>query len=1523
MIEMLIASVTEESQYAESRAPLDNLTNYITKKVLTDINALKGINKQEYDQIYYLSPAYQNEVKANLMAGKMNLGAFALSNSHHSLAQAVHLKFKEKLKVVSKYELTDLDKIEDNAPLYHEKTKEGKSKGIFVLISDWLSAMVNAHVDVAKDPYINRLNVRKLTLNTVNLLLRTGKGESTFYFMSQPILVDLANEYDKYSGSYGVNKTKSSIENTIIDNVFKKYVEKYDKEYTKELFDDSDGTLAQKAFDIDFLRNQMDEKTEHNSEWYKNQLEILKVYIELQPAARALSECVNVSQIDTKKFGNNFALQQKFLLKMYNFFANKTMFANAKDIISETFLKDKLIYGLLESRKQFSGMLLRTTPEFENLRASIYSYINDVAYLDEKTINNVTNMMEASYKTKIMMSIYERQNPGINKLDWIKTLLYDGNRNGVKNESVPTRFAKFKKAVYSGKYPDLLSSDGSLNNSLLENFYEQAITSKDDIVLPRKLIFTKNHTDDEHLDDHIIRAWEELLDHSAPEVRKLAEDLIYWSMFTSGDGFGKNNLFKYVPHSWRIANGYYDEISKLEKNPENLSQMIDIDSVFLNLWWNDQVIPPIEFQEPSFNEDGTVTMVAKKGMNVKYFQSKGDFLRVLANKKRVRVPKSIDLDVPEVINKSPFAVKQFRPFIKLNLGQKNNPNSTFVYKLIGYRTTENSIKGVYIFYHKRGYNYKGGVLIEPSYESNGVKANISLLVRDSSIPSNLEGLDMSNVTIYKNTFLEPNAVTDYTGDLLDYITGKIDKLKKSKTTYRNGIQYAEKSYTKDTATDNPEVDFAFTDNAEAYTFVHGLERDKYDFPNKTTPKINVGIGKNRQNQAVIRTDKNGNINSNAYGIIVKKYQKDEFGKFVKGEGQFKDNADDFELFKMLNKHSFDRLQQSENQAKVFPPKIATGKAALPLSFAKWLQKELADRFSLYYDITKNKTKGYSGYGLSRSELNKGFVQKSEDVTLNDRVYKFEDTGHTYEFQDGTVIATDFELNEQQKDALKALEDFYNNPEQTTFVLKGYAGTGKTSIMKVFDNWLTDEKHNVTPLYAALTHKANKVTQRNNPNADTTTVAAMLKMKPKNQFGVVSRENVEFQDSNDFDPVRNVIIIDECSMIKDANFDIIKRVARNRKLKIIFMGDPKQLRPPKQNNISKSFENVDASVELTKVERTGDNAILKEATAIRNNGNLSYKTEFNDKQQGVAYYNKNTKNDTDKLLSVLRNIVKSEAFNNPSYFKILAYTNYAVSVYNTNIRKIKYGENVAPFVKGEALFSYKTKYENETVTIRNSEDYVITSDVVETERAFVIPEVIISNDILKSKLQDKLNRYNITLDFTKPEMVKQYSFSVSEANTIGEKKEHAVILLDPKNTTINNIISCVISLLNEQVKNNEQLDSVLKKFVSSFETAIDIRNEEGYIMKDKLFDYGYAITIDKSQGSTYSKVFVDGTTLEADYIADDVEKVKQYQYVAISRAQNQVHYLTTHEVNNEQNTNTENSSTLTKLVKEGKEIQKLC
>lgn len=180
----------------------------------------------------------------------------------------------------------------------------------------------------------------------------------------------------------------------------------------------------------------------------------------------------------------------------------------------------------------------------------------------------------------------------------------------------------------------------------------------------------------------------------------------------------------------------------------------------------------------------------------------------------------------------------------------------------------------------------------------------------------------------------------------------------------NGVTISTTGYRKGDPQKNPNIDYVFTENAEAYAYSVGIDLSSsgVSFPYEGTPKINVS-DVNGTNQAGIRTDAKGNVSPNAYGIIVKKYQQNKQGKFVAAEGQFQDTKEDFDLFTSLNTNFFDRLSSSSNIKKVFPSQMGLGKAALPLRFAEWLQEQLLERYNITSNIRENQRAGYDGYGL--------------------------------------------------------------------------------------------------------------------------------------------------------------------------------------------------------------------------------------------------------------------------------------------------------------------------------------------------------------------------------------------------------------------------------------------------------------------------------------------------------------------------------------------------------------------------------
>ena len=54
---------------------------------------------------------------------------------------------------------------------------------------------------------------------------------------------------------------------------------------------------------------------------------------------------------------------------------------------------------------------------------------------------------------------------------------------------------------------------------------------------------------------------------------------------------------------------------------------------------------------------------------------------------------------------------------------------------------------------------------------------------------------------------------------------------------------------------------------------------------------------------------------------------------------------------------------------------------------------------------------------------------------------------------------EFELKPQQVKAFAGLQNFVEKSSDKIFILKGYAGTGKTTLMSGFIKWLNENKIN--------------------------------------------------------------------------------------------------------------------------------------------------------------------------------------------------------------------------------------------------------------------------------------------------------------------------------------------------------------------------------------------------------------------------------------------------------------------------------
>ena len=253
----------------------------------------------------------------------------------------------------------------------------------------------------------------------------------------------------------------------------------------------------------------------------------------------------------------------------------------------------------------------------------------------------------------------------------------------------------------------------------------------------------------------------------------------------------------------------------------------------------------------------------------------------------------------------------------------------------------------------------------------------------------------------------------------------IKELRKSQPKSR--ISLSTEGYRKGDPQRHPDVDYVFTENAEAYIASHSFpleEEPDIVFPNQGKTKLNVS-DVSGTNQAGIRTDNKGNISLNAYGIVVKKYQQDANGRFVAKEGQFQDTDEDFNLFVGLNEDMFKRLSESSNKKIVFPTQMGLGKAALPKRFAEWLQSELSTRFGINSTIEKNQRADYDGYGLKLNSISMTSSVEEVGNTLDEALSSSFDTPRITSVEEQQKVDLLFDPK-TRRDRVTLIARFFSN-----------------------------------------------------------------------------------------------------------------------------------------------------------------------------------------------------------------------------------------------------------------------------------------------------------------------------------------------------------------------------------------------------------------------------------------------------------------------------------------------------------------
>lgn len=552
--------LTDFTNIAETRASIDTLTKILQKQILPIVQPK---NTVEVNPMYELAPSFQLSRKTEYTGGKAGIAPFALNSTNHALTQFTHLCIN--YSNANRYNLGQLDQV------YGEDDQR---------IMDWLSALINAHVDVAKDPYIMALNVNSITYNMTSLLIRGGKGENTFYFLAQPALRRFTKEMLESKGIIGAekgiterDKLKSiakeymtSLRETIVslddsDSNKAKYAQYYNSlasEYSLQSIDGYDAVEVNynDVFDKKVASEALKKPKEVNGLY--QQVISIRAYQDLSSDTEVLSNLVQLSQIDTKKFGNTLPLQLNFKRRLNRYIDNyqSRFYINGADNIekpinyylSSTFLKQKLDAGINTPRILLSGQVIEATKGYKTIFNAVCDFFLGNSS-DKNTVAELSKILTTSLRTKAVVNAVEDFN--ISDKKFLNML------RGPK--SIAKRLTQIKNDLRKRNDLPAIAFNGHIKNELLNYLQEYAsdgTNQKYDRIVTADNALTNTAT----YENRLLSAYQDLLDCEDEGIRKFANRLGVYAYLTSFDNRSTDSFFDVITTAWKKQKGYSDAI---------------------------------------------------------------------------------------------------------------------------------------------------------------------------------------------------------------------------------------------------------------------------------------------------------------------------------------------------------------------------------------------------------------------------------------------------------------------------------------------------------------------------------------------------------------------------------------------------------------------------------------------------------------------------------------------------------------------------------------------------------------------------------------------------------------------------------------------------------------------------------------------------------------------------------------------------------------------------------------------------
>lgn len=431
------------------------------------------------------------------------------------------------------------------------------------------------------------------------------------------------------------------------------------------------------------------------------------------------------------------------------------------------------------------------------------------------------------------------------------------------------------------------------------------------------------------------------------------------------------------------------------------------------------------------------------------------------------------------------------------------------------------------------------------------------------------------------------------------------------------------------------------------------------------------------------------------------------------------------------------------------------------------------------------------------------------------------------------------LTQSQYLVLQKLQEFQTSKEHNTIIINGSAGTGKTYLLKLFSDYLTET--NIPFQVCTPTGRAAQVLRSKgvkDPHTIHSNIYTQDRIEEEESKGDLI---YHFTLRSNSDSNNTIYLIDEASMISDNfNEDEILRFGSGKLLsdllsyisptksngrKIIFFGDNNQLPPVNSSNspaLDKDyleelpFDLKVLELKLTEVVRQSEEStIIHNANAIKSNIENQYFGSIQLKYKKQDF----TKIETSEIIKDYCLKYNKD----PQGSVIIAYTNAAVRDYNYAIREnIFYNPGILEFGDRVVVAKNNSKY-----GLLNGEMGIIKQVSPSSERV-VVP-------LRKETEPQELNFRRVVIEFT---------------NELGQAYDVNALILE------NVLVSPKPGI------SRKELRALVADFTNR-NKGVKRHSKEFYelLQSDPYFNcliikYGYAITCHKAQGGEWPYVYFD-------------------------------------------------------------------